>query len=184
MLTDNGISHTTSTSRNPQGNSIVERIHQAIGNVLRITIASEDPKTMHEAKAVIDKTLATAMHACRCATNSTIGNHTSGALAFHRDMFLNIPLIADIEALRRNRQVLIDKQLLKANAKRISHDYKVGDEVLKKNHLGFSDKLKPAFSGPFKILTVHTNGTVTIALSQLHSERINIRRIKPFVRTP
>ena len=72
--------------------------------------------------------------------------------------------------------------MLKANASRISHDYKVDEEVLKKEHLGLSDKLKPAFTGPYKIIQIHTNGTVTIRLSPNQLERINIRRIKPYHR--
>ena len=165
MLEKNGIEHSTSTARNPQGNSIVERIHQAIGNVLRIIVATEDPKSVHQAKQVINKTLALTMKACRCATNGTIGGYSAGALAFKRDMLLDIPLVADIITLRNKRQDLIDKRLLKANASRISHDYKVDEEVLKKEHLGLSDKLKPAFTGPYNIIQIHTNGTVTIRLS-------------------
>ena len=184
MLADNGIKHRFSSARNPQGNSIVERIHQAIGNVLRIQVAAENPKTRYEADRVIHKTLATAMHACRCAANGTLGNISSGAMAFHRDMFLDIPLIADILTLQKNRQALIDNRLLKANASRISHDYQVGEAVLKKSVLGFSDKLEPSFTGPYKIERVHTNGTVTIRLSPLHTERINIRRIKPYKSQP
>ena len=184
MLADNGIKHRFSSARNPQGNSIVERIHQAIGNVLRIQVAAENPKTRYEADRVIHKTLATAMHACRCAANGTLGNISSGAMAFHRDMFLDIPLIADILTLQKNRQALIDNRLLKANASRISHDYQVGEAVLKKSVLGLSDKLEPSFTGPYKIERVHTNGNVTIRLSPLHTERLNIRRIKPYKEQP
>ena len=180
MLLKNGIKHSTSTARNPQGNSLVERIHQAIGNVLRIQVEAENPKSKHEAEAVINKTIATAMHACRCATNGTLGNHTSGALAFHCDMFLDIPFVADILALQKTRQLLVDQRLLKANAQRIKHDFKVGEKILKRRHLTFSDKLQPQFEGPYEIVQVHTNGTVSIRLSPLSTERINIRRIKPF----
>ena len=60
MLANNGIKHRFSSARNPQGNSIVERIHQAIGNVLRIQVAAENPKTRYQAERVIHKTLATA----------------------------------------------------------------------------------------------------------------------------
>ena len=182
MLEDNGIEHTTSTSRNPQGNSIIERIHQAIGNVLRIVVVAEDPKTVHQATQVINKTLAICMKACRCASNGTLGGYSSGALAFKRDMYMDIPLIADIIALQENRQMLVDKRLLKVNNSRISHDFKVNEEVLKKAHLGLSDKLKQAWLGPYRITRVHTNGTVTIRLSLHETERLNIRRIKPYHR--
>ncbi|MEM7375831.1 MAG: hypothetical protein AAF587_44995, partial [Bacteroidota bacterium] len=180
MLKRNGITHSTSSSRNPQGNAMIERIHQSMGNVLRIAVMAENPKTIHEATQVIRKTCAITMHACRCASNGTLGNTSSGALAFGRDMLMDIPLIADLISLQRNRQALIDKNLLQANAKRVAHDFAVGEPVLKKMHLGLSDKLAPAFSGPYPILRVHTNGTVTLRLSPLQTERINIRRIKPY----
>ena len=83
----------TSTSQNPQGNLIFECIHQAIGNVLRIIVVTKDPKSIHQAKQVINKkTLALTMKACCCATtNGMIGGYSAGALAFKHDMLLDIP---------------------------------------------------------------------------------------------
>jgi hypothetical protein len=179
MCTANGIKHVTSTSRNPRGNSMIERTHQTIAQVLRAVVAAKNPKSIHEGEAVIEETLATAMHACRCSTSHSLEWNTPGSLAFGRDMFLDIPLIADILSIQKNRQLLVDKRLLRANASRIRHDYAVGDLVWKRNHLGFSDKLLPSVSGPYPIERVHTNGTVTIRLSPSVVERIGIRRIKP-----
>ena len=98
---------------------------------------------------------------------------------FHRDMYLDIPLHADVLVLHENRQKLIDSRLLEANAKRFRHEFKVGHKIMKRNVLSFSDKLKPAYRGPYEIIQVHTNGTVTIQLDANSTERINIRRIKP-----
>ena len=92
---------------------------------------------------------------------------------------MDIPLIADIIAIRNNRQLLVDKRLIRANAKRIRHDYAVNDLVWKRQYLGFSDKLKPTVSGPYPITRVHTNGTVTILLSPNVQEKINICRVPP-----
>ena len=179
MAEANGILHVTSTSRNPQGNSLIERIHQTIGQVLRTVVVAKNPKSHHDADVVIEETLATAMHACRCACSHSLDYNSPGSLAFGRDMFLDIPLIADIMAIQNNRQLLVNKRLLRANASRIQHDYTVGDLVWKKNYLGFSDKLQPSVSGPYPIERVHTNGTVTIRRSDRVLERINIRRIRP-----
>ena len=179
MCRRHGIEHSTSTSRNPQGNSLIESIHKTIGQVLRTVVAAKNPRSVEEGKLVIEETLATALHACRCACSSSLGFNSPGSLAFNRDMFLDIPLNADILAIRNNRQLLVDKRLIRENNKRIRHDYVVGDEVWKKQYLGFSDKLKPTVTGPFRIERVHTNGTVTIRLSPNQVERINIRRIRP-----
>jgi hypothetical protein len=104
-----------------------------------------------------------------------------GALAFNRDMILDIPLQADLYALQEKRQLLVDKRLMEANRKRISHDYEVGDTVMKLTHsTELKNKLDARASGPFQIEIVHVNGTVTIRTGTHHTERINIRRIKPY----
>ena len=179
MCNKNRIKHSTSTSINPQGNSLIERIHQTIGQVLRTVTAAKDPKTVSQAELVIEETLATAMHDCHSVCSSSLGYNSPGNLDFGRDMFLDIPLIADILAIRNNRQLLVNKRLLRENAKRIKHDYAIDEKFWKKQHIGFSGKLKPKNAKePYKITRVHTNGTVTIQISPNVTKRINIRRIR------
>ena len=143
-------------------------------------VQAEDPKTVDKATQVIHKTLTLTMKACRCTTNGTLGHYTSGALAFKRDMLMNIPLVLDIIALQNKRQELINKQLHKAKASQISHHFKVDKEILKKCHLSLSDKLQPSLEGPYQIKRVHTNGTITINTSPHTTEHINVCRIKPY----
>ena len=50
MCEKNGIRHNTSTSRNLQGNSLIEWTHQTIGQVLRSVVAAKNPKSIHEAE--------------------------------------------------------------------------------------------------------------------------------------
>jgi hypothetical protein len=83
-----------STSKNPQSNVICERMHQTERNVLRILVHSNPPKNIPSAKDIVDDALATAMHAMQTTVATTLGS-APGALAFSRDMFLNVPLIAD-----------------------------------------------------------------------------------------
>ncbi len=49
---------------------------------------------MASAKEYVDEALSIAMHAMKAAINSTLGS-SLGSLTSNRDMFLNIPLIAD-----------------------------------------------------------------------------------------
>jgi hypothetical protein len=42
--------------------------------------------------------------------------------------------------------------------------YQVGDQVLIKRALDAGSKIKPTYKGPYPIVQVHTNGTVTILL--------------------
>jgi hypothetical protein len=83
-----------STSKNLQSNSIWEHMIQTVGNVLRVLLYSNQPQNLTHARDIADQALATAMHAMRVTTATTLGS-TPGALTYSRDMFLNVPLIAD-----------------------------------------------------------------------------------------
>jgi len=56
------------------------------------------PQNMTQARDIIDDALATAMHAMHTTVATTLGS-APGAFAFARDMFLNVPLIADWQAI-------------------------------------------------------------------------------------
>ena len=77
--------------------------------MLRVVVKARNPKTHHKAEIVIEETLGTAMHACRCTTSSVLGYNTPGSLAFGRDMYMDIPFVADILAVRNNRQLLVNQ---------------------------------------------------------------------------
>ena len=125
--------------------------------------------------------LAQAMHASRCISHGSLNNVSPGAVAFHRDMYLDLPFVADLLTLQQMRQGQIDKQLLQANAQRLARDWRVGEQVLVRNALKAGSKLVPTFRGPYPILTVHTNGNVTIQHPNGIQERVNIRKLKPYV---
>jgi len=117
------------------------------------------------------------MHACRCASNESLGHYSPGALVFNRDMLLNIPIIADIVTLQQHRQAKIDQRVLRANRKRRRHEFKVDDQVyIFRNAKSKADRI---WDGPFPIIQVHTNNTVTVRRDGIILERITIRRLKP-----
>ena len=70
----------------------------------------------------MDNALATAMHATRCAVSAPIGT-SPGALVYVRDMIMDVPLIANLAAIRDGRQQMIDENLIKQNKKRTKHQY-------------------------------------------------------------
>ncbi len=93
---------------------------------------------------------------------------------------MDIPFIADLHLIQQNKQIIIDERLVQANQKRFSYDYAIGDEVLKlayKPH-----KLQSRAYGPYRVETLHANGTLTIRLNPTTVERISIRRLKPYRR--
>ena len=125
----------------------------------------------------MDSALATAFHAVRINVSETRGN-SPGAIAFHRDMLHNIQVNVDLGRIQQLQQLKVDENLVRANAKRYRHDYKVGERVLKRKFEYV--KLEDRWTGPFEIVRVHCNNTITIQLMPGATERINIRRVKPY----
>jgi transposase InsO family protein len=176
-LETNGIKDVPTTVKNPQANAICERMHQTVANSLRSLIYTNPPNNMEEANTMVDDCLALAMRAQRTAIHTAL-RLSPGAFVFQRDMLLDIPLIANMELIRERRQHLINEQLRRHNAKRISYDYLVNDLILIK--VDDPTKMEERNIGPFPITQIHINGTVTIRRRPHVLQRINVRRIKPY----
>ena len=152
-------------------------MHLTAGNTLWTLLHVNPPQNMEDVNHLMDTTLATATYSACAAIHSTL-NISPGALVFHRDMLLDIPLIADLYLLRQQRQALIDRNLMVANQKRFSHNYQPNDYVLEL--LYKPGKLDPQARGPYQVVSVHTNGTITIQCTPFVQERISIRHVHPY----
>jgi hypothetical protein len=128
-------------------------------------------------KEFVDEALSIAMHAMRAGIHSALGS-SPGSLVFNRDMFLNIPLIADWHAITQKREHLIHENLMQENQKRQRYDYLSNQCVLKK--CWKPCKLDKRTSGPYRVLQTHVNSTVTLGLRLGVSERLNIWRVIPY----
>ena len=97
-------------------------------------------------------------------------------------MFIDLPFVADLLlfALRDKRQVLIDYNLRRENAKRRNLDYEPGMEVVELTPN--PNKLGKLTRGPFVIERVHCNGTITIRRIANVVDRNIIRNVRPFRR--
>jgi Integrase core domain len=174
MLTQYDIQRRPTTVKNPQANAIYKRMHQAVGNSLRVLKQWTPPNHLDDAHLIVDTALANAMYATHATFHSGLMT-TPGALSFSRDMVMNIPFVADLTLMR---QRLIDERVIRSNARCHSYDYQPGQEVLKLVYK--PDKLEPRAQGPYDIIAVHTNGTMTIQLNAHTTERISNRNVKPF----
>ena len=178
VLKKSNVKSVSTSTYNPTANSVCERMHQTMGNILRTLLHGRDsPANLNEANELIDEALSICSHALRTSVHTTLGS-SPGALVFNRDMFLNIPLMADWHAITTKREHVINENLRRMNKKRRRHDYIVGQKVLKL--LIDPTKLGERTMGPYKIDRVHVNGTLTIELRPGVLERISIRRIMPF----
>jgi hypothetical protein len=93
-------------------------------------------------------------------------------------MFLNVPLIADWQAIARTHEHHVKENLQHPNRKQCQFDYAPGQQVLKKVH--HPTKLGVRTEGPYTIECVHINGNLTILLREGITEHINIRRVLPY----
>jgi hypothetical protein len=72
------------------------------------------------------------MHATRVTAHKSLNNLSPGALVFQSDMYLDIPLIADIMAITNQREATVNSTLMKADQRQLTYDYKVVEQVLSK----------------------------------------------------
>jgi hypothetical protein len=112
--------------------------------------------------------LATTVYATRCSVLRSLGT-LPGNLVYHRDMFVDLPLVADLIQIQDCRQQLIDENLQQQNANRREYRYIVGKYVLIKSV--DPTKMEPKARGPYVMHQVARNATVV--------ERLNIRRLIP-----
>jgi transposase InsO family protein len=171
---DYGITRKPTTTRNPQANSIIERIHQTIGNMIRsfqigqMEVDEQDPWS---------GILAATMFATR-ATYHTTTQATPAQLVFGRDAVLNVKFDANWKYIRERKQRTIDANNRNENRKRIPHHYRVGDQVLYRVD-SMSKYSENPYNGPHTIVQVNTNGTVRLKMGAV-TDTVNIRLLKPY----
>jgi hypothetical protein len=170
-----GLKRKPSGAWNPQSNAILERVHQVLGDCLRTfnlenrNLDPDDP---------FEEFLTATAYAIRSAYHTTLG-YSPAQLVFGRDMFMPVNFDVDWNKIKQNKQRRINLNNQRENNKRINHAYAPGDLVtLEKT--GILPKLSLPRLGPYTIVHAHENGTVTIQKQPFVTDRVNIRRIKPY----
>ena len=175
-LCDNmGMKKKPTTDYNPQSNAIIERIHQVLGNQLR-TFELEE-RDLTEEEKTFEPFLTACAYAIRCTYHTTL-KATPGQLVYGRDMILPIKFEADWALIEKQKQQSINESNKRENKKRIPHQYKVGDKVLLQKP-GKLRKMSTPYAGPYEVIEVFTNGTVSINKGAV-IQRVNIRRVVPY----
>jgi hypothetical protein len=174
-----GITRKLITTRNPQANAVVERVHQVIHNMIRTAgikgKSDLDPDFRWNG-------ILSAVRQAVTSTVHTTSRATPTQLVFGRDALLNISFQADWQYIKERKQKLILQNNKRENAKRIPHEYDVGDRVMIKqdsNRKHGSDR----YTGPFSIIQVNNNGTVKLSKVAPNGgaviETWNIRNLDP-----
>jgi transposase InsO family protein len=124
IKSDYGIKGKPIMVRNPQANTIVERVHQVIGNIIQTFelesnyLDEDDPW-----KGILSATA----FAVRSTFHTSLQS-TPGQLVFGRDMIFNIQHTANWEYIKQRMQCIKDLSNKRENAKRQQHVYRVGDK--------------------------------------------------------
>ena len=69
------------TTKNPQANAICERMPQSMANQIRSIYNNDPPRTIEDARFVIDSLLANVIYALRVGVHSVL-NMAPGSIAF------------------------------------------------------------------------------------------------------
>jgi len=174
MCDQYGIQLQVTTSHNPQANSMIERVHAVLNNMLRTF--SLDNRELNQ-YAPWDEFIHSCAWAIRSTYHSTL-QATPGELVFGRDMIHDMAYKANWDLIRTRKQQHIVQNNARENASRVPHTYSVGDRVMVRKP-GKLRKLESLKEGPYPIVRVFTNGSVTIQKG-VTTQRINIRRIEPY----
>jgi hypothetical protein len=172
LLSSYRIVPSPTTIQNPQANSILERVHQVIGNMLHARNLTDS--------LWIDLLPAVAF-AIRGTFHTTL-QATPCQLVFDQDLILDASFTANWSAIVacKVHQDQIDNA--RENQSRIAHSYAVGDLVLIQLNKRTFPKLACPTEGPYRIIKVHMNGTVIIQCGT-YDETVNIHRLLPFLPT-
>eukprot|EP00644_Phytophthora_capsici_P010708 jgi/Phyca11/104757/e_gw1.9.811.1 len=165
-----GIHALPTTTRNPQSNGVIERLHRVIGDKLR----TQTIDTKEEWAAFLHD----ATFALRATYNSMLKSSPAQA-SFGRDMLFDVKHTTNWDEQYQRKVAQVAKNNKRENDKRREWIYAPGDKVLLRNDAGPQAKMSPLFSGPYEVVAVRTNGTLVLDKGK-YMETVHIRRIVPF----
>ena len=93
-------------------------------------------------------------------------------------MFIDVPIVLDLIAIRNQRQQLIDSNLMQHNRKRHNYHYQIRDLIMVKVY--DPTKMQEKLHGPYPIITIRTNGTVQTQRATNVLEMFNIWKLVPY----
>ena len=179
LTNEYGVIRKLITTRNPQANAIVERVHQVIHNMIR--------SLQIKKKSDLDSTYGWqgVLSAVRQAVRSTVHTTTRATptqLVFGRDAILNVSFEANWQYIKERKQKLILQNNARENASRVLHEYSVGDRVMVRRNphrKHGTDRQQ----GPYTVTRVNDNGTLRLtkvtAQGGAVSQTWNVRNVDP-----
>jgi len=178
MLRDDyGITKKLITTRNPQANSIVERVHKVCHDMIRTrgirNIDDLDGGDWTGVLSAVRDAVRSIVHTTTCATPTQ--------LVFGRDAILNVSFEADWQYIKARKQKLIRQNNKRENRTRIPHNYQPGDRVMIRQDPSRKHG-KDLFKGPYTVVRQNDNGTVQLTRATTGgaiTQTWNIRNVDP-----
>jgi hypothetical protein len=146
------------TTQNPQANSILERVHKVLHNMVQVL-------ELKVARDLPDYGWTSILSAIRQAIRSTVhttSRATPTQLVFSRDAILNVSCEANWQYIKERKQRLIVQNNKCKNATHIPHQYNVGDRVMVRLHPNRKQGTDQS-KGPFTVTQVYDTGTVKLS---------------------
>ena len=181
LQNDYGAKRKLITTRNPQANAMVERVHQVVQNMI-CTSGMEDGTGV----AYDDYGFTGILASVRRDVNSTVSTTTHATptqLVFGRDALLNVSFQADWDYIRQRKQKRIIQNNAAENMLRKEHTYSEGDRVMVR-----ADPTRKhghrQFLGPYTVHEVYDNGTLRLVKATTHGavyQTWNIRNVDPIL---
>ena len=136
--------------------SFVEKIHLVIADCIRAMYLPSCPHDNTTPHAVL-QAVASGLR----STFRTLLQAFPGQITFGRDIIINATYLADWQAIKQQKHQSTCYNNARENRSRLSHDNQPGKFVYVKNK-DIKRKINPDKQGPFEIISVHTDGTITI----------------------
>ena len=147
-----GINTNPDSSRKPKANTIIERIHQVLGNLVRRCNLQE---TYVDDAYPWMGILAKAAFRVR-STYHRDKQNVPGQLVFGRDMILPKTYLEYCRYIHQRKQMQINKGVTHENTTIIDHNYIMVEQVMMDSKTSF--KYETTFKGPYKTVQTWTNG--------------------------
>ncbi|KAE8892938.1 hypothetical protein PF003_g23042 [Phytophthora fragariae] len=169
LLDSYGVESVPTTTRNPQANAVIERVHRVICEKMR----TKDIQTQADWADFLNNT----MFAMRTSNHSML-KASPAQLAFGRDMLVDVAHTTDWTAEHRRKVEQERAHNERENQGRAKWTYRPGDHVLLRRDAGIQGKMQPLFDGPFEVIAVQEHGTLTLDKGR-YLEKVHIRRVRP-----
>ena len=138
---------TPTTIKKPQGNVILERLYQVLGDIICTETLQQDNSDVLYPWSKLLTSVAWAIYS---TYHSTL-KFSPSVTDFDHDMLLNIKFIDDWEFIGKRKQQVIEMKNSREKSLCIDHDYKLGHKVLIVDK-GIHRKLNYSTQGPYTII--------------------------------